>query len=83
MSERIDDARDPRRIRHSLAELVRAVRVLAAQDRRDHDDATALRNDPALRLGQRACGHGTAGARLRPDVATDAVAAGGDAGAGR
>ncbi len=50
MSERIDDARDPRRIRHSLAELVRAVCVLAAQGRRDHDDATALRDDPALRL---------------------------------
>ncbi len=50
LSERIDDARDPRKVRHSLAELVRTAWLLAAQCRRDHDDATALRDDPAFRL---------------------------------
>ena len=50
LSERIDDARDPRRTRHSLAELVRTACLLAAQCRRDHDDATMLRDDPAFRL---------------------------------
>lgn len=50
MSERIEDARDPGRIRHSLAELMRTACLLAAQGRRDHDDATVLRDDPAFRL---------------------------------
>ena len=50
MSERIDDARDPRRVRHSMADLVRTACLLAAQGRRDHDDATVLRDDPAFRL---------------------------------
>ena len=50
LSERIEDARDPRRIRHSIADLVRTACLLAAQSRRDHDDATVLRDDPAFRL---------------------------------
>ena len=50
LSERIDDARDPRKVRHSLAELVRTACLLAAQCRRDHADATMLRDDPAFRL---------------------------------
>ena len=49
MSKRIEDARDPRRIRHSLAELMRTACLLATQCRRD-DDATVLRDDPAFRL---------------------------------
>ena len=50
LSERIEDVRDPRRIRHSTADLVRTACLLAAQGRRDHDDATVLRDDPAFRL---------------------------------
>ena len=50
LSERIEDARDPRRIRHSTADLVRTACLLAAQGRRDHDHATVLRDDPAFRL---------------------------------
>ena len=50
LSKRIEDARDPRRIRHSTADLVRTACLLAAQGRRDHDDATVLWGDPALRL---------------------------------
>ena len=50
LSERIDGARDLRRVRHSLAELVRTAGLLAARGRRDHDDATMLRDGPAFRL---------------------------------
>ena len=45
--------RDPRRqedVTHDLASLIRTVVLLAAQGWRDHDDADALRNDPAFRL---------------------------------
>jgi hypothetical protein len=45
--------RDPRRQEgavHDLASLIRTSVLLAAQGWRDHDDADALRDDPALRL---------------------------------
>ncbi len=50
MAGRLEDARDPRWIRHPLADLLRAALVLVAQGRRDHNDATAFGDDPALRL---------------------------------
>ena len=45
--------RDPRRqedVVHDLASLIRTSVLLAAQGWRDHDDADALRDDPAFRL---------------------------------
>ena len=45
--------RDPQRqedVVHDLASLIRTSVVLAAQGSRDHDDAKALRDDPAFRL---------------------------------
>ena len=48
MARRIRDAREGYRIRHTL---LRTALLLAAQCRRDHNDAGALRGDPALRLG--------------------------------
>ncbi|GHE03844.1 hypothetical protein U879_21490 [Defluviimonas sp. 20V17] len=45
--------RDPRRqedVTHDLASLIRTCVLLAAQGWRDHDDADALRHDPAFRL---------------------------------
>ena len=50
MSRRLEDGRDGRRIRHPVAELMRTAFLLAAQGRRDHDEATVLRDDPAFRL---------------------------------
>jgi len=44
---------DPRRqedVVHDLGSLIRTSVLLAAQGWRDHDDADALRDDPALRL---------------------------------
>ena len=46
----LPDERDRRRIRHSQGRLARTLLLLAGQCRRDLSDATALRNDPALRL---------------------------------
>ena len=51
MAKRFVNARDGRRIRHTMTELLRTALLLAAQCRRDHNDAGALRGDPALRLG--------------------------------
>ena len=51
MARRIRDAREGYRIRHTMTELLRTALLLAAQCRRDHNDAGALRGDPALRLG--------------------------------
>ena len=51
MARRIRDARERHRIRHTMTELLRTALLLAAQCRRDHNDAGALRGDPALRLG--------------------------------
>jgi hypothetical protein len=45
--------RDPRRqedVTHDLASLIRTCVLLSAQGWRDHDDADALRHDPAFRL---------------------------------
>ena len=51
---------DPRRqedVVHDLASLIRTSVLLAAQGWRDHDDADALRDDPAFRLAvSSACG---------------------------
>ena len=46
----LPDKRDGRRIRHSQRRLARTLLLLAGQGRRDHGDATELRDDPALRL---------------------------------
>ena len=46
----LPDKRDARRIRHSQRRLARTLLLLAGQGRREHSDATALRDDPALRL---------------------------------
>ena len=46
----LPDKRDGRRIRHSQRRLARTLLLLAGQGRRDHSDATELRDDPALRL---------------------------------
>ena len=50
LAKRLPDKRDGRRIRHSQRRLARTLLLLAGQGRREHNDATALRDDPALRL---------------------------------
>jgi hypothetical protein len=50
LASRLEDGRDPARIVHPMAELLRTSLVLLAQGWRDQDDADALRHDPALRL---------------------------------
>ena len=47
---RLTDARNPERITHPFSELLRTELVRLAQGWRDHDDADALRDDPAFRL---------------------------------
>ena len=62
---------DPRRqedVTHDLASLLRTTVLLAAQGWRDHDDADALRQDPAMRL---AC---SSSAGLTPLVAGTGLA---------
>ena len=49
-AKRLPDKRDGRRIRHSQKRLARTLLLLAGQGRREHSDATELRDDPALRL---------------------------------
>jgi len=44
------DTRERRRVTHPLVELVRTRVLLMAQGRTDQADATALRNDPAVRV---------------------------------
>ena len=46
----LSDARDPGRVRHPLASLLRTAMLLVAQGRRDHNDAAAFGSDPAFRL---------------------------------
>ena len=46
----LPDKRDGCRIRHSQRRLARTLLLLAGQGRREHSDATELRDDPALRL---------------------------------
>ena len=50
LAKRLPDKRAGRRIRHSQKRLARTLLLLAGQGRREHSDATALRDDPALRL---------------------------------
>ena len=50
LAKGLPDKRDGRRIRHSQKRLARTLLLLAGQGRREHSDATALRDDPALRL---------------------------------
>ena len=50
LAKGLPDKRDARRIRHSQRRLARTLLLLAGQGRRDHSDATELRDDPALRL---------------------------------
>jgi len=50
MTARLTDPRSQVDITHDLASLIRTGVLLAAQGWRDHDDADALRHDPAFRL---------------------------------
>ena len=50
MTSRLSDRRSRVDVTHDLASLIRTSVLLAAQGWRDHDDADALRHDPAFRL---------------------------------
>ena len=50
LAKGLPDRRERGRIRHSRRRLARTLLLLAGQGRRDHSDATELRDDPALRL---------------------------------
>ena len=50
MTGRLVDPRRQEDVTHDLASLLRTTVLLAAQGWRDHDDADALRHDPAMRL---------------------------------
>jgi len=50
MTARLKDPRSQVDVTHDLAALIRTGVLLAAQGWRDHDDADALRHDPAFRL---------------------------------
>jgi hypothetical protein len=50
MVPQLSDPRRQENVVHDLASLIRTSVLLAAQGWRDHDDADALRNDPAFRL---------------------------------
>lgn len=50
MTARLKDPRRQVDVTHDLASLIRTAVLLAAQGWRDHDDADALRHDPAFRL---------------------------------
>lgn len=50
MSAQLPDTRRQIDVTHDLASLIRTAVLLAAQGWRDHDDADALRHDPAFRL---------------------------------
>ncbi len=50
MTERLKDPRSEVDVTHDLSSLIRTSVLLAAQGWRDHDDADALRHDPAFRL---------------------------------
>lgn len=50
MTARMADRRRQEDVTHDLASLIRTSVLLAAQGWRDHDDADALRHDPAFRL---------------------------------
>jgi hypothetical protein len=50
MTARLKDPRSQVDVTHDLASLIRTCVLLSAQGWRDHDDADALRQDPAFRL---------------------------------
>src|SRR6056297_2338162 len=50
MTKRMKDDRRMADVVHDLPSLLRTMVLLAAQGWRDHDDADALRHDPAMRL---------------------------------
>ena len=50
MTARLKDPRSQVDVTHDLASLMRTCVLLSAQGWRDHDDADALRHDPAFRL---------------------------------
>ena len=50
MTARLNDPRSKVDVTHDLASLIRTSVLLSAQGWRDHDDADALRHDPAFRL---------------------------------
>ena len=50
MTARLKDPRSQADVTHDLPSLIRTAVLLAAQGWRDHDDADALRHDPAFRL---------------------------------
>jgi hypothetical protein len=50
MTARLSDPRSKVDVTHDLASLIRTSVLLSAQGWRDHDDAAALRQDPAFRL---------------------------------
>ena len=50
LAKKLGDPRVPGKIKHSIENLLRAVFLLAAQGRRDHNDADLFRDDPAFRL---------------------------------
>ena len=50
MTARLKDPRSQVDVTHDLASLIRTSLLLVAQGWRDHDDADALRYDPAFRL---------------------------------
>ena len=50
LAGRLSDARDPGRIRHPLASLLRTAMLLVAQGRRDHNDAAVFGDAPGFRL---------------------------------
>ena len=50
MAARLKDPRSQGDVTHDLASLLRTSVLLSAQGWRDHDDADALRHDPAFRL---------------------------------
>ncbi len=49
-TKRIKDERDPVKIKHSMAELLRTALLLLVQNRRDHNDANVFRNDVSFGL---------------------------------
>jgi len=50
MTSRLTDPRSEVEVTHDLVSLIRTSVLLVAQGWRDHDDADALRHDPAFRL---------------------------------
>ena len=74
MTARLKDPRSQVDVTHDLASLIRTSVLLSAQCWRDHDDADALRHDPAFRLAASSAAGltplGGAGTGLAADVVT-------------